>query len=90
LTATQPQDEATTVNQASGVAARWAREEPVAAVDWSARLPAGRARTWALWNAAAEFHRLDPSGARAWAEGLPDPSLRTVATQAFAGQRPEP
>jgi hypothetical protein len=88
--ATQPQDEATTVNQASGVAARWAREEPVAAAEWSARLPAGRARTWALWNAAAEFHRLDPSGARAWAEALPDPSLRTVATQAFAGQRPEP
>jgi hypothetical protein len=88
--ATQPQDDATTVNQASGVAARWAREEPVAAADWSARLPAGRARTWALWNAAAEFHRLDPSGARAWAEALPDLSLRTVATQAFAGQRPEP
>lgn len=88
--ATQPQDDATTVNQASGVAARWAREEPVAAADWSAQLPAGRARTWALWNAAAEFHRLDSSGARAWAESLPDPALRTVATQAFAGQRPEP
>jgi hypothetical protein len=88
--ATRPQDDATTVTQACGVAAQWAREEPAAAADWSARLPAGRARTWALWNAATEYHRLDPSGARAWAEGLPDPALRTVATQSFAGQRPEP
>lgn len=88
--ATRPQDEPATVNQASRVAARWAREEPVAAADWSAGLPAGRARTWALWNAAAEFHRLDPAAARTWADALPDPRLRTVATQAFTGQQPAP
>lgn len=43
-----------------------------------------------LWDAAAEFHRLDPTGAEAWADALPDSTLRTAATQAFTGQRPEP
>jgi len=49
-----------------------------------------RANHLALRWLGKDGHRLDPSGARAWAEALPDPALRTVATQAFAGQRPEP
>ena len=62
------------------VASRWAAEEPTAAAQWAASLPAGDSRAWAAANVAARWARFDEESARRWVASLP------AADQAIAAR----
>jgi len=51
---------------ASGTAAQWAQDDPLAASRWAGQLPTGETRQWALRNVAANWMPYDPVGAQAW------------------------
>jgi hypothetical protein len=54
------------LRMASGTAAQWAQDDPLAASRWAGQLPLGEARQWALRNVAANWMPYDPVGAQIW------------------------
>ncbi len=77
------------VSSMARAAARRAQEEPRAASEWAAGLPPGGSRTWALWNAVAEWNRLDPKAAREWAASQKDADVARLARRAVDELPPE-
>src|SRR5690606_23495486 len=57
-------DSPQTAELASRLAANWALDDAPAAARWAASLPEGKTITWALWNLARQWHRVDPAAAR--------------------------
>ena len=74
--------------QASRLAANWALDDAPAAAVWAGSLPAGEAKTWALWNLARQWQRVNAGAAQRWAEQQPGAD-RAILQSAFAGRRPQ-
>ena len=74
------------LEQASRLAANWALDDAPAAAEWAGALPDGAAKTWALWNLARQWKRVNASAAQRWAEQQPG-AVRAILDSAFAGRR---
>ncbi len=68
------------IDQAVGVAGRWAVEDPVAAAAWVATFPGGKARAAAMRQVVTQWGHSDPTSAAKWLENLPEQD-RNVSEQ---------
>ena len=79
-----------TVQHSSQLAGNWVLHDAPSAAAWATSLPVGETKTWAIWNLARQWHRMNPSAAGNWLSKIEDESTRALANDAFSGKRPTP
>jgi hypothetical protein len=67
----QESSETRTIQLASNYVAKLAQNDPTAAGEWIATLPAGAPRTWAQKNLNSLWSQYDPAAASQWLKSLP-------------------